>query len=79
MVTVVVPAIPVQPFSVAVTEYVPAFTVVAAVMTGFCVGSEKPFGPVHAYVDPPTVLAVKLRSLPEQSGALLDATGVAGV
>ena len=37
------------------------------------------FGPVHAYVELPTVLDVKLTLLPEQTGELLDATGVDGV
>ena len=40
IITEVVPAKPVQPFSVAVTEYVPAAATVAAVITGFWDGSE---------------------------------------
>ena len=35
-ITEVVPAGPVHPFSVAVTEYVPASEVAAATITGFC-------------------------------------------
>jgi hypothetical protein len=46
--TEVVPAGPVHPFSVAITEYVPAFAEVIPVMTGFCDAEEKLFGPLHA-------------------------------
>ena len=35
-VAVVVPAVPIQPIAVAVTEYVPVAAVVAAVTAGFC-------------------------------------------
>ena len=68
-----------QPFSVATTEYVPEAAVVAPTITGSCVPEVKLLGPVHAYVAPPTVLAVKLRSFPEQNGLLLVAVGAAGV
>ena len=46
-VTVVVPAVEVQPFTVAVTEYVPDIVVVALAMVGFCRFEVKPFGPVQ--------------------------------
>ena len=46
-VTAVVPAGPVHPFTVAVTEYVPVAAVVAEVMEGFCVALVNPFGPVQ--------------------------------
>ena len=46
--TFVVPAAEVHPFTVTVTEYVPASAVVAFVRVGFCSEDVKPFGPVHA-------------------------------
>ena len=46
-VTEAVPAAPVHPFSVAVTEYVPALTMPAEGITGFCCVEVKPLGPVH--------------------------------
>ena len=76
-VTVTVPADPVHPFVVAVTEYVPTLEVVTPVMTGFCDVDEKLFGPLHAYVVP-VELAVSETSLPGQTGELLPATGAAG-
>jgi hypothetical protein len=45
--TEVVPAGPVQPATVAVTEYVPELAVVAPPMVGFCNEEVKPFGPFH--------------------------------
>jgi hypothetical protein len=42
-----VPAELVQPFTVAVTEYVPVAAVVALVMEGFCEFEVKLFGPVQ--------------------------------
>jgi hypothetical protein len=46
-VTVTVPAGPVHPATVAVTEYVPLFTTCALVIEGFCVVEVNPFGPVQ--------------------------------
>jgi hypothetical protein len=46
--TLVVPAAEVQPFTVMVTEYVPASAVVAFARVGFCSVEVKPFGPVQA-------------------------------
>jgi hypothetical protein len=46
-VTVVVPAVEVQPLTVAVTEYVPDIAVVAFAIVGFCRLEVKLFGPVH--------------------------------
>src|SRR6059058_2516472 len=46
--TFVVPAAEVQPFTVMVTEYVPASAVVALARVGFCCAEVKPFGPVQA-------------------------------
>jgi hypothetical protein len=45
--TLVVPAADVQPETVIVTEYVPAFAS-EALRVGFCSAEVKPFGPVHA-------------------------------
>ena len=56
--TFVLPAAEVQPFTVTVTEYVPASAVVALVRVGFCSAEVNPFGPVQAYVALATV-AVK--------------------
>jgi len=78
-VTVTVPAGPVHPATVAVTEYVPVAAVVAFAMEGFCEDEEKPFGPVHEYVAPTILLAVKFKVLPAQIGELLPAVGAAGI
>src|SRR5207247_330604 len=53
--TFVVPAAEVQPFTVIVTEYVPASASVALARVGFCCDDVKPFGPVQEYVAPLTV------------------------
>jgi hypothetical protein len=45
--TVVVPAGPAQPATVAVTEYVPALVALALPMEGFCKDEVNPPGPVH--------------------------------
>src|SRR3954447_10617264 len=77
--TFVVPAAEVQPFTVIVTEYVPASAVVALARVGFCCVEVKPFGPVHAYVAPVTVAVLSEIVAPAQYGPLLLAIGVAGV
>ena len=46
--TLVVPAADVQPATVTVTEYVPAFAVVAEGIVGFWSADVKPSGPVQA-------------------------------
>jgi hypothetical protein len=46
-VTATVPAGPVHPATVAVTEYVPVAAVVAEAMLGFCVAEVKLLGPVQ--------------------------------
>ena len=51
---------------------------VAPVRDGFCVADVNADGPLHAYVAPDTVGAVKLIALPEHTGELLVAAGVAG-
>ena len=48
-------------------------------MDGFCVADEKLFGPLHEYVAPATLLAVRFKVDPAQIGELLDAVGAAGV
>ena len=53
--------------------------VVGVVIPAYCVAEVKPLGPVHAYVAPDIVLADKVKALPEQTGVLLLAVGVAGV
>jgi hypothetical protein len=77
--TFVVPAAEVQPFTVTVTEYVPASAVVAFVRVGFCCDDVKPFGPVHEYVAPATVAVLSEIVAPAQYGPPFDAVGVAGV
>src|SRR5450759_3549759 len=52
--------------------------VVAFAIVGSCWSEEKPFGPVHAYVAPLTVDAVRFSVLPAQRGLLLPAVGAAG-
>ena len=76
--TFVDPAAEVQPFTVMVTEYVPASAVVAFERVGFCADDVKPFGPVHAYVAPATVGVESAIVAPSQYGPPLDAGGVAG-
>jgi hypothetical protein len=77
--TFVVPAAEVQPFTVTVTEYVPASAVVALERVGFCREEVKPFGPVHEYVAPATVGVFSWIVAPSQYGPPFDAVGVAGV
>ena len=77
--TVTVPPGLVQPLAVALTVYVPASARTALAILGFCNADEKLLGPVHAYVAPAIVLAVKLIGVPVQTGLLLPAVGAAGV
>jgi hypothetical protein len=77
--TLVVPAAEIQPFTVMVTEYVPASPVVALARVGFCSDEVKPFGPVHEYVAPETVGVESWIVAPSQYGPPFDAVGVAGV
>jgi len=74
-----VPATEVQPFALAVTEYVPVAALVALAMVGFCSAEVNPFGPVHEYVAPATVVALSWTVAPEQYGPVFDAVGVAGL
>src|SRR5207249_6117709 len=77
--TFVVPAAEGQPFTVIVTEYVPASAVVAFARVGFCTAEMKPFGPVHEYVAPLTNAVLSEIVAPAQYGPPLLAVGVAGV
>jgi len=78
-VTTVVPAVLVQPATLAVTVYVPLAATVAPTMEGFCVEDENALGPVHEYVAPTIFEAVKFNVEPAQIGVLLEATGAVGV
>src|SRR5213594_2132854 len=78
-VTGVVPAVEVQPLTVAVTEYVPAIAVVEFTMVGFCRLEVKPFGPVHEYVAPLIVEALSWIVAPAQYGPVLEAVGALGI
>jgi hypothetical protein len=77
--TFVVPAADVQPFTVTVTEYVPASAVVALGRVGFWSAEVKPFGPVQAYVAPATAGVEREMVEPVQYGPPFDGVGVAGV
>src|SRR5436190_1906495 len=77
--TLVVPAAEVQPFTVTVTEYVPASVVVALARVGFCRADVKPFGPIQAYVALGTVGVKSWIVAPSQYGPPFVAVGVAGV
>ena len=47
-------------------------------MDGFCRDEINPFGPVHEYVAPPTVDAVRLRVEPTQTAPPFPAVGGEG-
>src|SRR5437660_1035545 len=79
MTTFVLPAAEVQPFTVTVTEYVPASAVMALEFVGFCADEVKAFGPVHAYVAPLSGGVESEMVAPWQNGPLLDAVGVDGM
>ena len=52
---------------------------VALGIVGFCTFEVKPFGPVHEYVAPATVVAVSEIVPPSQYGPPLFAVGVLGI
>ena len=56
----------------------PAFSAWALAITGFCAVEVKALGPVHVYVAPATVPAVRFRVCPAHKGPLLDNVGAAG-
>ena len=57
----------------------PASAVVAPERVGFCRDEVKPFGPVHEYVAPETVVVERAIVAPSQYGPPLLAVGVAGI
>jgi hypothetical protein len=67
-----------QPATLAVIEYVPEAKVVTAPIVGFCKAEAKLLGPVHEYVAPASVLAVRLNVNPEHTGVLLPRVGADG-
>jgi hypothetical protein len=77
--TLVEPAADAQPFTVTVTEYVPASAVVAFVRVGVRNADVNPFGPVHEYVALLTVGVDSEMVPPAQYGPVFDAVGVAGI
>ena len=79
IVTEVVASGPKQLFTVTLTVYDPAASVVTLGIIGFCNAEEKPFGPVQEYVAPATVLAVKLNVFPEHTTELLPGVRADGV
>lgn len=48
-------------------------------MLGFCTLEVKPFGPLHVYVAPEMVAAVRFREEPGHNGVLEAIIGAAGV
>jgi hypothetical protein len=63
----------------AVTVYVPEAASVTFEIEGFCCVLVNPFGPAHDQVAPVIESTVSCNVDPEQTGLLLDATGVTGV
>jgi hypothetical protein len=78
-VTTVVPAELGQPFTVTVTEYVPAAALVALATDGSSSVDVKPLGPVQEYVPPATVFAVKFNVWLVHIGELDPAVGADGI
>ena len=76
IVTVVVAVKLGQPAAVAVKEYVPALSNTAANGVGSNIVLEKPFGPLHAYVVPMSVVPSNAKFAPTQTGLLLVALAV---
>ena len=74
-----VPTALVHPFTVIVSEYVPASAVVTLLIVLFCEEELYPFGPVQEYVAPAVAETVSDKFEPTQSGLLLFGFGVAGV
>ena len=70
--------VPVHPFNVALTVYIPVAAVVTPGITGFCVVVENELGPAQRYVAPPTVVTVRLSELPAHIGLLLPAVSTGG-
>jgi len=77
--TVVVATGLVQPFTVAVTLYCPAFAIDKFEIEQFCVDDVNPLGPLQLYTAFAINDADKFKLLPTQRGELLPATGDAGI
>jgi hypothetical protein len=79
-VTLVAPAMDVQPLTVAVTLYSPAFAArVTLSIVGFWSLEVNPLGPVQAYVAPVTSVAVRCNVEPGRTGLSLPAVGAEGI
>jgi hypothetical protein len=52
---------------------------VAPGIVGFCIVDVNPLGPVHAYVAPATLEAVRLNVEPSQTAPPFPAVGAAGI
>jgi hypothetical protein len=76
--TVVEPGSDGQPLTLTITEYTPAFAVVAAGIDGSRCADVKPFGPVHEYVAPVTGGVESAIVAPAQYEPPFVASGVAG-
>ena len=68
-----------QPFTVAITLYVPVAKTVGLAMLGFCNVDVNPFGPVQEYVAPAMAVEVRFNGLPTQTGAFELAAGLVGI
>ena len=68
----------VQPKTVTVTLYTPAFAAAAEAIVGFCDEAVYDPGPVQLKVPPATLLAIRFSGEPAQTGELLEAEGAAG-
>lgn len=77
--TLNVPLGPVQPPTVALTEYIPVATVPAPVMEGFWVVELKPLGPLQLYAAPVMLLAVRFMVDPTHKVEVPPVSGAAGV
>lgn len=69
----------VHPFTVMLSEYVPAFAEVAFETLVVWVLAVKPPGPLHEYTAPLTALVVKLIVPFRQTGLFVETVGVAGM
>jgi len=76
--TVVLPNPLVQPFKLTDTLYTPLAKALAFTITGFCALLTKPFGPLHIYTPPSTLLDDNIKVAPAHKAPLFPATGVDG-
>jgi hypothetical protein len=68
-----------QPLLEITSEYAPAASVEADVITGFAMLEVNPLGPVQLYPAPLNVVVERLRFCAAHKGALLLSVGVAGI